>query len=49
MKSLTRKLWFETRKRHEFIDLTGQVVEAPHDSGIQEELLLVNAIHITTS
>ena len=49
MKSLTRELWFETRKRYEFIDITGQVEEALRDSGVREGLLLVNAMHITAS
>jgi secondary thiamine-phosphate synthase enzyme len=49
MKSLTRELWFETRKRYEFIDITSQVEEALGDSGVREGLLLVNAMHITAS
>jgi len=49
MKSLTRELWFETRKRYEFIDITSQVEEALRDSGVREGLLLVNAMHITAS
>jgi secondary thiamine-phosphate synthase enzyme len=49
MKSLTRELWFETRKRYEFIDITGQVEEALRDSSVREGLLLVNAMHITAS
>jgi secondary thiamine-phosphate synthase enzyme len=49
MKSLTRELWFETRKRYEFIDITGQVEEALRESGVREGLVLVNAMHITAS
>lgn len=49
MKSLTRELWFETKKRYEFIDITGQVEEALRDSGVREGLILVNAMHITAS
>jgi len=49
MKSCTRELWFETRKRLEFIDITGRVEEALAESGVKEGLCLVNAMHITAS
>ena len=49
MKSFTKELWFETRKRYEFIDITDQVEGALRDSGIREGLCLVNAMHITAS
>jgi len=49
MKSITRELWFNTRKIREFINITGQVEELLRESGIREGLCLVNAMHITAS
>lgn len=49
MKSYTQYLWFNTRDRQEFINITPQVQEAVRKSGIKEGLLLVNAMHITSS
>ena len=49
MKALTRHLWFETRERVEFINITGRVEELVAESGVAEGLCLVNAMHITAS
>jgi secondary thiamine-phosphate synthase enzyme len=49
MKSFNRELWFETKKKMEFIDITGQVEAALAESGVREGLCLVNAMHITAS
>jgi secondary thiamine-phosphate synthase enzyme len=49
MKSLTHYLWFNTKNRLEFINITSQVEEAVKKSGIKEGLCLVNAMHITSS
>ena len=49
MKSYRKELWFNTRKRYEFVRITDQVQEAIHESGITEGLCLVNAMHITAS
>ncbi|GAB1482517.1 secondary thiamine-phosphate synthase enzyme YjbQ [Treponema sp.] len=49
MKSFTKELWFETRRRYEFIDITNELETALHESDIQEGLLLCNAMHITAS
>ena len=49
MKAFTRELWFETRKRTEFIDITDTVERFVTESGAQEGLCLVNAMHITAS
>jgi secondary thiamine-phosphate synthase enzyme len=49
MKALTRELWFETRKRTEFIDISGSVEDLVAESGVREGLCLVNAMHITAS
>ena len=49
MKSLTEHLWFNTKNRIEFINITGKVEELVRKSGIKEGLVLVNAMHITAS
>ena len=49
MKTYTEYLWFNTKKRWEFINITPQVEEAIRKSGVKEGLCLVNAMHITSS
>ncbi|HOF84151.1 MAG TPA: secondary thiamine-phosphate synthase enzyme YjbQ [Treponemataceae bacterium] len=49
MKHLTKELWFNTRTMREFINITPTVEELVRESGIQEGLCLVNAMHITAS
>jgi secondary thiamine-phosphate synthase enzyme len=49
MKSHTQYLWFNTKDRQEFINITAQVEEAVKESGVKEGLCLVNAMHITAS
>ncbi|MGE0103278.1 MAG: secondary thiamine-phosphate synthase enzyme YjbQ [Blastocatellales bacterium] len=49
MKSHTKYLFFETRKRREYINITRDVSEALTESGIREGLVLVSAMHITAS
>ncbi|HCR71471.1 MAG TPA: secondary thiamine-phosphate synthase enzyme, partial [Anaerolineae bacterium] len=49
MKSYRKELWFNIPSRRGFINITGQVEEALHESGIKEGLCLVNAMHITSS
>ncbi len=49
MKSLTEHLWFSTRKKREYLNITPQVEELVRKSGIKEGLCLVNAMHITAS
>ena len=49
MKSHRKELWFNIPTRRAFINITPQVNEARRESGIQEGLLLVNAMHITAS
>ena len=39
MKSYRKKLWFNTKQRREFINITPQVEEALRESGIKEGLL----------
>ncbi len=49
MKSYKKELWFNAPERVAFINITNQVEEALHESGIKEGLCLVNAMHITAS
>ncbi len=49
MKSFRRELWFETKTRREYLNITPQVEEALRASGVREGLCLVNAMHITAS
>jgi len=49
MKSYRKELWFSTNHRRELINITRDVEEAVEKSGIQEGMVLVNAMHITAS
>ncbi len=49
MKSLTKELWFNTKTRIEFINITGTIQELVDESGVKEGFCLVNAMHITAS
>ncbi|MFH1259344.1 MAG: secondary thiamine-phosphate synthase enzyme YjbQ [Elusimicrobiota bacterium] len=49
MKSLTEYLRFQTKKKIEFLNITGEVEDLVRKSGVQEGLCLVNAMHITAS
>jgi len=49
MKSYKKELYFDTKKRREFINITQQVQECLEESNIKEGLLLCNAMHITAS
>jgi secondary thiamine-phosphate synthase enzyme len=49
VKSYRQELWFETKGRREYINITGQVEAAVAASGVREGLCLVNAMHITAS
>lgn len=47
MKTLTEYLWFNTKKRREYINVTQTVEDLVRRSGIQEGMVLVSAMHIT--
>jgi len=49
MKSIAKELWVNTKNTREFINITGEVEAVLRESGIQEGLCLVNAMHITAS
>ncbi len=49
MKTFRKELFFNTKNRIDFINITDDVQEAIDESGIKEGLCLVNAMHITAS
>lgn len=49
MKSYREELWFETKTRRAYINITPHVEAVVKTSGIREGLVLVNAMHITAS
>ncbi|MCL2829074.1 MAG: secondary thiamine-phosphate synthase enzyme YjbQ [Oscillospiraceae bacterium] len=49
MKSYRKELWFASPARREIINITREVELAVKESGVQEGLCLVNAMHITAS
>ena len=49
MKSLTRHLTLNVPQRMAFVNITRDVQDAVEESGVQEGLCLVNAMHITAS
>ena len=49
MKTYRKELWFEIKQRRELINITPQVEECLRESGIQEGMALINAMHITSS
>lgn len=49
MKSFRRELWFNISGRRGFKNITPEVETALGESGIQEGMVLVNAMHITAS
>ena len=49
MRSYRKELWFEIPNRRGFLNITPQVESCLSESGIQEGLVLCNAMHITAS
>ena len=49
MKAYREELWFQTKTRTAFLNITSQVAASVAKSGVQEGLCLVNAMHITAS
>jgi secondary thiamine-phosphate synthase enzyme len=49
MKSYRKELWFDVPGRRAFLNITSQVEKCLAESGVQEGLVLVNAMHITAS
>ena len=49
MKSYRKELWFDTKQRREYINITSDVRNCLRESGITEGFVLCNAMHITAS
>ena len=49
MKTHREEIWFNTKEKVEFINITERVQKAIDKSGIKEGIVLVNAMHITAS
>ncbi|MBL7156769.1 MAG: YjbQ family protein [Candidatus Omnitrophica bacterium] len=49
MKSHSEYLWFNTKTRRDFINITPKIEESLRKSGVKEGFCLVNAMHITAS
>ena len=45
----TDYLWFNTKQRREFVRITEDVARIVKDSGVEEGMVLVSAMHITAS
>jgi secondary thiamine-phosphate synthase enzyme len=49
MKSYRKELWFNIQTRRGFLNITPQVETCLRESGIQEGMVLINSMHITSS
>ena len=49
MKAHTKYLYFNTPRRRDYINITDEVTPCVQESGVQEGLVLVSAMHITAS
>ena len=49
LKSLTEHLWFETKTKRAYVNITSKIEELVRKSEVKEGLCLVNAMHITAS
>jgi secondary thiamine-phosphate synthase enzyme len=49
MTTATEYLWFNTKKRQEFVRITDEVASVVKKSGVKEGMVLVSAMHITAS
>lgn len=49
MKSYRKELWFNITSRRQLLNITPDVQKCLRESGIKEGLILVNAMHITSS
>lgn len=47
MKTYTEYLWFNTKKKREYINITNDVESVLRKSEINEGMILVSAMHIT--
>lgn len=49
MKSYRKELWFNTKTRRAYINITPELEDCLAESGIKEGLMLCNAMHISSS
>ena len=49
MKHLRKELWFNTPTRRAYVNITSKVEQLVFESGVQNGLCLVNAMHISAS
>jgi len=49
MTTATEYLWFNTKKRQEFVRITDEVAAVVKKSGVKEGMVLVSAMHITAA
>lgn len=49
MKSFRKELWFNTPTRRQLVNITPEVQQCVMESGVKEGLVLINAMHITSS
>jgi secondary thiamine-phosphate synthase enzyme len=49
VKHLRQELWFNTPNRRDYVNITDQIEMLVSQSGVQNGLCLVNAMHITAS
>ena len=49
MKHMREELWFNTPNRRDYVNITDKVESLVRQSGVQQGLCLVNAMHITAS
>lgn len=49
MKSFRKELWFETKNRRDYVNITRHVEDCIRESGVRDGFVLVNAMHITAS
>ena len=49
MKSFRKELWFDISQRRQLINITPEVQSCLAESGVQEGLALINAMHISAS
>jgi secondary thiamine-phosphate synthase enzyme len=47
MRSHTEYLWFNTKKRREYLNITSEIEKIVVESRIQEGMVLISAMHIT--
>jgi secondary thiamine-phosphate synthase enzyme len=49
MKTLTKEIWMDVPRRRQIISIHNEVERLVTESGVQEGIVLVNAMHITAS